>query len=540
MTSHRSVPTILLSTLMTLIAAGIFSSAETAVEPIAPAVACPSPTHPRGGGCVLLKDETLATTLRLPSSTQLNCRGHKLSRPLTDTVSGLEDRSSPEVGIFLDHAENVLIQNCVIEGFDFGIFAINNKVRPIIKANPRALALVRNKILQNTINARFLAISLASFDNTEIKDNTITYTTAGGKGIYVGRDSDINSIIGNKITGDIAVAGSPAVGAPGTDNPTTNPPVTAGQAVLITQTLGPEPTLMNAIIEGELFQLPVLKSATANEKFSGDNRFEGNVIAFTQVPTEGVVISIAQRTTVRGNQIRFATNSIRLGIQSGKNGLSKTFHGKCTEPVGRLCLANSDCTGGACSDPVPSAIPVFWVTDGTVIEGNTVTGPFNTGISTNGTNTRIRGNTIVGPLRIAGAGPGPGQGAIILIAKFGLGPTTTVSRNFVTDVATALLFSNRPAQLLDMEAEKFEAHISLNDFICYTTSIRSDIAANVSHSGPGNFWGFPCPKVSDRTSLLPKKVVTVGPILAQSVRDAHPYDTSIAKVFGSAMPEPCQ
>jgi hypothetical protein len=351
----------------------------------------------------------------------------------------------------------------------------------------------------------------------------------------VGRDSDLNRINNNTITGDIASATSQAVGAPGPVNPSSNPVVSVGQAVLITQTLGPDPTLLNAIIEDELFQLPVVNSPTANEGFSEDNLFEGNTVVFTQLRFDGIVISIAQRTAVRNNTVRATANSIRAGIQSGANGLIKIFPGGCTTPVvGRSCLVNADCniletTGSACNSPEPPTVGVFWLSDGNVIEGNTITGPFNSAISTTGTNTIIRSNTITWPLRL----PGTGQ-AINLVTKFGLGPTTTVTRNVVSNVATALALNNAPAQVPDLPASVFEARVTLNDFTGYTTSVRTDIAATLSAGGQGNFWDLPCPLGFD-----PTKVQKVKPDIAV-VTDDHPFGTSVAKVSASSRPKPCR
>ena len=534
-TSHQSAAAVLfiVSTISILIAGWAFPSAETAMGLTQPAVACPPQTQPKGGQCVLGGDVKLVKSLRLVSNTKLNCQGHKLLPQ--HTGSDLSNRSNPEVAIFLNGVQNVQIQNCVIDGFDFGIFAIKSKIPDAIKNNPGELAQRRNKILQNTINARFLAISLASVDNTEIKDNTIRYTTAGGKGIYVGRDSDLNRINNNTITGDIASAASQAVGAPGpaipSPNPTqpsSNPVVPVGQAVLITQTLGPDPTLLNAIIEGELFQLPVVNSPTPNESFSQDNIFEGNTIVFTQTPFDAVVISIAQKTTVRNNIIRAASASIRTGIQSGPEGLSKNFPGECTNPAGRLCLVNTDCnilgtTGSTCSSPPP--VPVFWVSDGALIEGNTITGPFNSGIATNGTKAIIRGNTITGPNR-----PTSNAGAINLVMKFGLGDTTIVTRNVVSDVRIALMLIN--SLIPGLEAKDFRARVSLNDFTGYTTSVRSDIAATLSVAGQGNFWGLPCPLGFDPTKVLSLPATAV-------VTDDHPFGTPVARNTGT-LPRPCR
>jgi Periplasmic copper-binding protein (NosD) len=502
----------------------------------APAVQCPAQTVKQGSQCVLKKDTDLKNTLRLSSGTKLNCQGHTLRPTATpENGSGLSQRSAPEVAIFLNNVQNIQIQNCVIEGFDFGIFAIKSKVPAAIKNNPGVLAQRRNKILQNTINARFLAISLASVDNTEIKDNTIKYTTAGGKGIYVGRDSDLNRVNNNTITGDIASLSSQAVGAPGPMNSSSNPVVPVGQAVLVTQTLAPDPTLLNAIIEGELHQLSVANSPVVNGDFSEDNLVEGNIVVFTQTPFDGIATAVTLRTTVRGNTVRNTLNSIRAGIQSGANGIPKKFPGKCSAPVaGRLCLADIDCnilgaTGSACDSPAPPTVPVFWVSDGFLVEGNTITGPFNGGIATTAKNTIIRGNTITGPLRSTGTG------AINLVAKFGLGPTTAVTRNVVSNVAIVLALNNKPAQVPDLPASTFEARVSLNDFTKYTTSVRSDIAATLSANGQGNFWELPCPLGFD-----PAKVQKVNLPSSAVVTDDHPYGTSVAKTAAGSLPQPCQ
>lgn len=382
---------------------------------------------------MIQQDTTLLKTLRLASNTTLNCQGHKLSP--TSVGANLITRSKPEVAIFLNGAQNVQIQNCVIEGFDFGIFATKSKAAP-------AVTFTGNKIVKNIINANFVAISLASVDNTEISRNNITYTAAGGKGISVARDSDLNRISNNTITAAIKSARTQAVSAPGPVNASSNPLVSAGQAVLITQTLGPDPTLLNAIIEGELFQLPVSDSPVPNKDFTEDNIFEGNTIVFTQVPFDGIVVSIAQRMVIRNNTIRGAAVAIRAGIQTGPSGVSKSFPGMCRLPVGRSCLNALDCNvlGGtlfsSCTSPAPHKVSVFWLSDNGTIEGNTITTPFSSGIGLAGRNALVRGNTITGPLRTGATG-----GAITLSGKFPFEGATIITRNVVSGVSPALVLT---------------------------------------------------------------------------------------------------
>jgi parallel beta-helix repeat protein len=520
-----------ISTCLILLAAGGAPAADFAAGAAdAPDVQCPPPTEKLGNQCVLKHDANIEKSLRLASDTKLNCQGHRLTPK--SVGSGLVTRSVPEVAIFLNGVQNVLLQNCVIDGFDFGIFAVKSKVPAAVRDSPGELAQRRNKILGNTVNARFLAVALVTVDNTEVKENSIKYTAAGGKGVYVGRDSDMNRINNNKITGDIASATSQAVGAPGPVSPS-NPVVPAGQAVLITQTLGPDPTLLNAIIEGELYQLPVSSSPVPNADFSEDNLFEGNTVVFTQTPFDGVVISVAQRTTVSDNIVRSAAASMRVGFQSGPEpgGLPKKFPGMCTAPAGRACLADADCnilgtSASTCSNPAPPTVGVFWVSDGNLLEGNTITGPFTLGIATTGSNTVIRGNTITGPLRTTIAS----SGGISLVSKFALGPTTTVTRNVVSNVAIALNLLN--SQFPGLEATALGARVSLNDFTGYTTSVRTDIAATLSTNGQGNFWGLPCPQGFD-----PSKVQRVNPTVGV-VTDDHPYGAPVARA--ATLPQPCR
>lgn len=538
-TSHQSVSYILFAvTTLGLVFAFGSPSAETAQRGArsARAVQCPFPTVKHYERCVLTKDEVLTTTLRLTSGTNLDCKGLKLSP--SKTGSDLANRSLPEAAIFLNDVKSVQIQNCIIEGFDFGIFAINSKVPAAIRQNPAALLRQRNDIVRNTINSRFLAIALATVDNTSIRRNTIRYTSAGGKGIYVGRNSDLNVIFGNTVIGDIAATpATPAVGAPGPVSPTTNPSVAAGQAILVTQTLASDPTVLNAIIEGQLYQLPVVKSKTLNEDFSEDNRVDDNTVTFTQMPFDGIATTVTLRTEVRRNTVSNTLAAIRAGFQSGPPnvGLPKQFPGKCTAPAaGRLCLADADCnilgaTGSACTDPAPATVGVFWVADGFIVANNTITGLFQVAVVSTANNTIIQRNRITGPLR-----PGSQVGAISLIGKFGLGPTTIVTRNRVSNVAVPLVLNSR--QFPGLEASTFAARISLNDFTGYTTSVRSDIAATLSVDGQGNFWGLTCPPAFD-----PEKVERVrGLATTATLTDNRPYGVQVAHRPNSNLPSVCQ
>jgi hypothetical protein len=465
---------------------------------------CPSPTvEIAPGKCVLTQNVTLTKTLILAPNTTLNCQSHTLF-PLHQGKD-LTIRSTPEVAMFLNAAQNVQIKNCVMLGFDFGVFAIESHppVSPGIQ------------ILQNKIRARFVAISLMSVDDAEIKSNLLEWRTKGGRALYVGRDSDRNKILDNHISARldnsfeaVRVPG-PRSGASGA-----NPPVSAGSAVLITQIEGPEPTLLNAIIDGKPFQLTVENSEVPNERFSEGNTFSGNTIRMSGAqPVDGVVVAISQGTVVSNNKVVGARNSIRIGLQFG---IKKKFPGRCESEPSRLCLDNNDCKipgfdaspPGTCTN-LPRQTTVKWVSVGNIIQDNMIHGPFDAGIGTLGQDTTITGNTIVGPLRSVPVFPltGPPVGGIVLVGKFGLGDTTIVSRNIVRNVAIALTLGHAitvgSQTQTEASATEFKAHISLNDFTGYSTAVLLvkgtsapifyELLSELSNNPEGNYWGLVCP-----------------------------------------------
>jgi hypothetical protein len=98
--------------------------------------ACPPPSVAQGNACVLNQDATLTDTMWIPSGATLDCQGHRL----TPTAVGVSDDpttpttmvnwqmfgnefqpSQPELAIFVHGASNVIIKNCAISSFDFGI-----------------------------------------------------------------------------------------------------------------------------------------------------------------------------------------------------------------------------------------------------------------------------------------------------------------------------------------------------------------------------------------------------------------------------------
>jgi hypothetical protein len=494
---------------------------------------CPPPTERRGSKCVLSHDVVLSNALQLSSFTHLNCQGHRLTPVIPGQLGDVSSRSLPEVALLLFDAHGVKVQNCNIDGFDFGVLALKSKVSEEERDEPGALARLRNRILDNTISARFAAISLLSADNTEIEGNRITFTTRGGRGILVQLDSDINSIKDNVIIGDLTPGVGGAVKLPGPSGDS-NPVRTRGAAVLCAQLESDDPTLFNAVIDGALFQLPAMNSPAPDRDFTEDNIVEGNSVHFPQVPDDGVVLAIPQRTIVRGNTVRNAEVSIRDGAQVGP----RQFPGTCTLDWSRLCLSNADCnipgidptSKGVCA--LPSVQSVEWPARDLQIEANTIVGPFGSGIDLFGQDATVRSNVIVGPLR---SGSPPGSAAIALLGKFSI-EGATISRNRVSGVSVALALI---AGFQGVFPSAFGAALSLNDFTDYTIAVLTSddyaFPSELSVQGRGNYWGSSsCP------GFDPNAVRRLNGTVNPNVVDSHPYAVPVSRTDDDALPAPCQ
>jgi hypothetical protein len=510
---------------------------------VAAASPCPSPTVKSGGQCVLTSDVTLDQTLVLPSDTTLNCRGHKLSPRVAFLT---------QVGIFLNEVRNVSIQSCIIDGFNFGIFAINSK-------SPTPGPAVKSfEMTRNDIRSLFTSVSLMSVDNAEIIDNDISYTRAGGRALYIGRNSDANKVLDNRFVADLAGGLNNALRVPGlvTAGTAANPFVTqAGAVVVITEIEGPEPTLLNAVINGQLFQLTTTDSEVPNSDFSERNRFERNRIRFSAVPVDGVALSVPQGTSVIGNRIeKDGAAGIRVGAQNGND---KVFPGHCTLEPSRLCLEPEGCKISGLNTPLDRGDctsrvtrPVFWISRDTRIEDNTIFGKFESGISTTGQRTTIIGNTIVGPLRNSATGAG-----IRLAGKHAL-ETTTVRRNSVSNVAIAL---NLIQIFQCLQPSSFGAQISLNDFTGYSTAVLTsrtppipatpatpaatpdpnyNLASELSVGGRGNFW-LSFREIIACRGLNPADVKKTDTFRNPLVTDTHPFGISVARTPLGLLPSPC-
>lgn len=484
---------------------------------------CPFPTIEQGRQCVLKEDAALPQTLELGSNTMLNCQGHALTPIARGIVGDPNTRSTPEAAIFLRAVHSVSIQNCRIDGFDFGVLAMDSKLSADIKNNGVAQT-IRNRVRQNTINVRFIGVHLMSVDNTEVANNEIRWFTLGGAGILVHRDSDLIDVRNNRITGDFPEGIQGARLVPGPTG-VSNPVLPVNGAVVVTQVLGTHPTLINVVVNNRLYQVTSTTNAQINEDFTGDTLVSGNEISYTGSgmtfqADDGVVLVGSLRARVINNTI----GSGRVGVRDGAVP-SRQFAGKCTADASRSCLSSADClvpgidavSKGACL--VPPVQAVNWTSIDASVKGNRITGPFNLGIGASGHNFVIQENTIRGPMRTAGIS------GIRLLGDISL-ETAVVAENSISDVSNALALET---VFMQLKAPRFfGAKVTQNNFSGYVTSVRTSndyvVPTELSVLGKGNYWGLECVQ----GGFDPTRVRRADNTVNSAVHDSHPYGQPVA------------
>lgn len=487
---------------------------------------CPSGSRLRAQKCEVMQ------TIVLRSGT-IDCYGMTLVPQQPGTASS---GPTPAVAIFVEDFQNAAIQNCVIDGFDFGIFAIKSR-----SGDPSL------KIFNNTIKARFAAISLMSVNQAEVTKNRLQYTAQRGRALYVGRSSNRNRIVSNIITANLSTDQIAVFRAPGPSGDS-NPEINMGSAVVIAQTDGGEQGLLNVVLESngrkKVRQLVTSASPEPDASFSDSNTFSNNTIKLSTVGIpgmnrpDGIVLSFPESTDVSNNTVNGARISIRVNAQYAP----KKFPGRCSldRNLPRYCLADADCnipgdvsgSLGICRNIITRM--VRWRSRNTTLNRNTLTDPFFFGISVAGETTSIRGNTIRAMRDLVDAT----ATGMNLLGKLAL-ETTTVSRNVVSDLPTALRFESTPGVpgITDLVASVFLAQISLNDFTGYDLAVQVDdnynLLSELSVAGQGNYWGNGC-------SGLQNNMVRddTGGIILNAVVDSHPFRFSVAKQ--QTPPAPCR
>jgi len=520
---------------------------------------CPPPTKKQGGQCILVKDEVIDETLDLGSFTHLNCKGFKLSPATRGAPGNVNSQSVPEVGVVMNETFGSKLQNCYLDGFDFGVFVLKNKLDDGMKDDPGTLSLLGNKILGNTIVARFTGISLMEADNTEIKDNEIVFTTASGRGVAIQHNSDMNAVRNNTITGKVAATGQTRR-YPGPANSLTNPIITNNQsdAILIAELVGGEPTLANFIVGGQLEQFATKEWLGAGydrteadlAPFPAENIIEGNEISYeapSSTPAErmgGVLLrGLSYRTTVRENLMSSIGNGVIEGFQRG----NRMFPGVCSNPGSqRACLTNADCMIPAVDNGVSQGTCTGnavrrsdYAPVDTLTENNKLIGPLGLGFEVTGRGTTIRNNTVTGPSLPDGATQWAG------IALRGLATeSSTVTGNSFTGIGRALRiekqFNNSHV------AGSFGAKIYKNDFVGTDVSIYQggpntvpyDLQTELSAFGTGNYWGRSCDDSDGFRDVdeAGEDGRTDSPLAL--ITDSHPFGVPVASL--STTPATCK
>ncbi|HXI26486.1 MAG TPA: hypothetical protein VNG71_21710, partial [Pyrinomonadaceae bacterium] len=477
--------------------------------------------------CVLTGDMSIAKPLTFTAKRTLDCQLHHLTASVPATANAA---SQPQVAILAKDMSGVVIKNCFIEGFDFGIYAINSKgPHQAIAATespakgPSAPELISqafsfpNSFVHNDISARLAGISLTQVDNTQIINNMIRFPSSGGRGIVVQLDSDGNTVKDNTLVADTMMTVSTPLRAPGPRLASNAPLATgagypAGGAIVVEQVGGSEPLLLTAVVEGELFQVQSTSNATPNQDFTEDNLIYHNQITFPAafpLATDGILLAVPQRTVVQVNTITQPSFGMRVGSQAGSNTIpvTKQVAQKCSNSS-RLCLDNTECfipgvdtaSLGTCGAATNQ--PVSWMSSDTLIQGNTIIGPFIGGILIAGRNTNVQGNTINGPVLQPMNTPPPAiiRAGIGLLGKFAL-ESTVITQNTVSGASPVLslqkTFSDLSPQCV-VTATCVNAatcagmQISLNDFLNYSRSVLLDAGNDqyfdLSFQGRGNYW----------------------------------------------------
>jgi Periplasmic copper-binding protein (NosD) len=431
------------------------------------------------------------------------------------------------VAFLFNGADSVTLQDCIVDGFDFGFHARNSK-------HPAGLTADRlgNKILSNTFHVRYSGLCLLDVDDLQIIDNDITATYSAAGSILVWRDSDRNLVKNNRLVmnAEGVTFGPNDVCAPNPDAPRT---LLDGAGGIFVSTGNFAQTLTTAVIDGAVYQNASIPTSGRPE----DNVVEGNRYESARPSQNYYGQWEAIRTTMKDNT---ATGGAALGMASFGHVGALTFPGTCTLDSSRLCLSDGDCrfpsvdatSKGSCVDITSQ--DVDWPGEDNVFEGNVLIGPFTrSGIAVEwASHSHITGNTITGPF-----GTAINDAGITLRGKLPI-ETSRVTRNRVSGSGPALFLHQGPA---DAIASFFGSTVSLNDFTGYTIAVRTNNAYNLQGtelSDPitlqGNYWGLPCPDGFD-PSLVQFLNGGTNPL----VKDSHPYGEPVAATPDNLLPESC-
>jgi hypothetical protein len=476
---------------------------------------------------VLDGDLVLTETLVLDSDSKLDCNGHtlspsKLGEPAAPTLAtaGNYKPSVPEVGIFLNNATGVEIRNCSIEGFDFGVVIVGNR----LPADGHESRRQENRIRWNDISARVHGLLLIRSDANQITDNTVEWSSGGGSGVAIYQGSSRNRIAGNTLTS----AGTPAqFVAP-------FPGFLTGSSRFLCADCGLNVIDAAAPVGAALINLRIgstfLQFPSVLNEHADDNVVENNNLTLPGPTSSGkdhrgfIAGTRATRTIIRGNTVTGSS----FGLASGGDASgTANLPGTCSLDTRRYCLTNADCflpgldaaSLGSCSGPTTH--PENLNSRDTLLEGNRVLPTFTGGGIVTGPSDApvIRGNTIVGD----------GTALGIVLGGSAL-ESATVTRNVISGTSYGLELTAGPLGM--SVATKFGSKVSLNDITGSTIRAIQTIGPSASSSyafpsqlsvsGEGNYWGHTCADGGFLPSDSP------NPSL---ISDSHPYGQPVAELL---------
>jgi hypothetical protein len=530
---------------------------------------CPSPTRQdRAGACVLDADAILTEPLLVSAGVHLNCRGHKLGaaqtgtadRTATPTVNEYVP-SVPPAAIIVLNGVDVKVQNCVIEGTDFGIWAVNT-----MDFTPPPSPSFALMFQENVITAKYFGYLLDNIKHSLIAGGTVRFgIEAAGVGIQGRYDVDHNVISGVTLIADSSmVAATRWPAAPG--GPLLAPFINA----VVFQAFSPDVVLLNLSIDGRDFQLAYpqgnFRPGLPDDGFidpedmndsglANDNVIDGNTVYMHRAmfsginaggPSNGLRVS---NNTVYGDPLATPLSTLNGGDGFHQSmWTSGTFPGTCRDDPGRYCLTDGDCAGTACTGVVAHT-NLRWGAHNDVVSGNTVVGPVLNcfTVSRGSLNAVVDGNRCLGPARNG------------IILRQNAVESTTVSNNefrgSLHGMAVYVQYRTVPAEM----PRFFGSSIFLNDIhddahavstgACVTQPGRACFDATECASGAcvypidtlapgvfelsvgdvGNYWGHslsPGFEPSDSSSY---------PLM----KDSHPFCEPVAGMDRSALPTTC-
>jgi nitrous oxidase accessory protein NosD len=488
-----------------------------AKKPVDPGVFCPEPTVEQNGICVLTEDRTLNKALRLSSGMTLDCKGHRLVPTKAGKEASQTKPSTPSVpvaGIFLNDVSGVTVQNCVIDGFDFGVVITNGKGKN------------GNNIQDNTISSLNHGVTIIQSDNNLVGGNTIQFRSRGsGAGVFVWQDSDFNHVEKNTITSPSTSSVFPSPGYPGGKD------IALGGGFSGEELADPDgPRSVTGLTGGSgiaLFsfhQIPDFKIEETALQFVRDpkNRAESNLLEENNITIKG-------NPNEKTYSAPIDIGSYQKGTIIRKNILMEGDYGMRLAPV----------------EDIVFGLP-FTEEDysrNILIEDNHVEGKFSTGIINlrNVINSTVRGNFI----RTTGGNSETG----IVVAGPAL-ESTTVTRNHIDSIKTGIRLSRRNFE--GQIAQFYGAKIFLNDFTNseqaislgsnynFTTELSVDDKGNICGPGStncqGNYWERTC---ADSEGF--REFGQPNPDSPSSLAiDSHPYGVPVANMPDNQLPAPCQ